>query len=270
VAITLSPKNNPYRVLQIIRGVGYYKDLFYPPPPTDASPGRTRDFLHPTTMYRDFFAAGYFIHRLSNKWELWAPFEEALYNLPSKGYVQSDWEKCKVMMSIRENVLSFAYAIAIALPYQHVPPPASFLKKLPADEAKTVPGQIVEQLSNRLIRPWQLIDQMFLHPRKTVESIHKVLKIETTEQWKAFLAEYGPYWAGYVLCAAILRWTDLAREAKWAAEYDVLWRKSERSWIELSKAVDKVRWVRWSAAENDPGIGVDKLPSSEERQESEL
>ena len=221
-------------------------------------------------MYRDFFAAGYFIHRLSNKWELWAPFEEALYNLPSKGYVQSHWEKCKIMMFIRENVLSFTYAIAIALPYQHVPPPTSLLKQLPAEEAKTVPGQILEQLSNRLIRPWRLIDQMFLHPKKTVNSIQRVLKIETTEEWQAFLVEYGPYWAGYVLCAAILRWTDLAREAKWAAEYDVLWRKSERSWIELSKAVDKVRWVRWSAAENDPGIGVDKLPSSEERQESEL
>ena len=175
---------------------------------------------------------------------MWAPFEEALYNLPSRGYVQLDSDKIKVMMIVRENILSFAYALAVVVPYQHLPPSPSVLEKIPEGEPKTVPGQIIQALSNRFVRPWQLIDQMFLTPQKTLDSIKRVLQIDNTEQWLAFLKDYGPYWAGTVLCACVLRWTDLAREAKWAAEYDVLWKKSEGSWMEVVRAVENVRWQR--------------------------
>jgi hypothetical protein len=85
---------------------------------------------------------------------------------------------------------------------------------------------------------------MFLTPQKTLDSIDRVLQIQNTEQWRAFLNDYGPYWAATVLCACVIRWTDLAREAKWAAEYDLLWQKSERSWMAVVKAVDNVRWMR--------------------------
>jgi hypothetical protein len=228
----------------MIRGTGYYRDLFCPPSPTPTSPVRSREFPNYRTTHRDFFAAAFFINLLSSKWEMWAPFAEALYNLPSRGYVQSDSEKVKVMMVVRENIISFAYALAVVVPYQHLPPPPSVLANIPKHEPKTVPGQIVQALTNRLVRPWQLIDEMFLTPQKTLDSINRLLQIENTEQWRAFLKDYGPYWAGTVLCACVIRWTHLAKDAKWAAEYDVLWKKSERSWMEVVKAVDNVRWKR--------------------------
>jgi len=85
-------------------------------------------------MCHDFLVVGYFIYHLSNRWELWAPFEEALHHLPSKGYLQNDWEKCKVIMFYGRNILSSVYGITIVLPYQYVLPPASLLNNLSVDK----------------------------------------------------------------------------------------------------------------------------------------
>jgi hypothetical protein len=245
IANTLAIKNNPYRVLQFIRATGYYRDLFPVPPGT---PDAATSSL--STLHKDFFAAAYFVNRLSNKWEMWAPFEEALYDLPLKGFREMDPNKPKVMMILRDNILAFAYAIAIVVPYQHHPFPA-----IPSTTEQsvptTVPGYVVQSLGHRLIRPWQLIDHMFCDQQNTSDSVYKVLGIETLDQWEKFLETYGPYWAGYVLCACILRWTELVKEAEWASEYDVLWRKTEASWMRVCQAIDKVRWKRWSKVKED-------------------
>ena len=101
------------------------------------------------------------------------------------------------------------------------------------------------QLGHRLVRRWDLIDQMFDEDEKTVKALEGVLQVDSMEKAVEFKKEYGEFWAGWVLCAAIFRWCEMCNGEISEEGLNEIWNQSRSYWRDVALAVDQIRWDNW-------------------------
>lgn len=173
-----------------------------------------------------------------SEWELWTPFEEALLSLPTSTYRTKNKNHIRDLIILRQNVQTLAYAICIIMPWRNYPDrPAT-------GEAKTFAGSILGAIGQRLVRRWDLIDQMFDEDDKTVRAL-EVADVDSMEKAVEFKKDYGEFWAGWVLCAAIFKWCEMCKGEISEEGLQEIWSQSQSYWRDMASAVDKIRWDNW-------------------------
>ena len=233
LSIMLKPENNPSVLLQLIHNVNYYRDLFSPPRSDTCYP-----LSYPVNDL-DCLSAAYFIHRVSRSFNLWAPFEEALLNLPPKTLRSHNKDNIFDMNDLRENVLRLAYAIAIAMPWRKYPQ-----KPTTNSRARTLAGAVVARLKSRLLNQvvWELIDSFFDKDEETVNALKEALDVDCAEKAKQFKQKYGDYWAAHILCGSIFEWCDRARPTVLESGAEKFWETNCSEWERIAMAVECIRW----------------------------
>ena len=214
----------------------YYNDFFSPPPPIPTPP----TYIPPTipSTKAEYVSTSWFIAKLISEWELWTPFEEALLSLPTSTHRAKNKNRLRDLITLRQNVQMFAYAICIVMPWRKYPDcPAT-------GDVKTFAGSILCAMGHRLVRQWGLIDQMFDEDEKTVRALD-VVQINAKEKAVEFRKEYGEFWASWVLCAAVFQWSELCKGEINEEELNEIWNQSWSHWRDLALAVDKIRWDNW-------------------------
>ena len=201
---------------------------------------------------------------MQREWNLWTPFEEALLDLPSSTDRKKNKRKVRDLITLRENVIKFAYAIALVIPwrkqkYSYAAAEISVLgggnnsEGIIGGKAKTFAGSILEELGSsfvgKFVRAWELIDEMFLEDKRTLISLDKILEVDSSKKAVEFKEFYGKFWAGHVLCGAIFRWCEICemhdgRIGK-EEELEEVWGREEEYFRKIALAVDRVRWDSW-------------------------
>jgi hypothetical protein len=221
----------------------YYRDFFAPPPPIPTP----ITYIPPTlpSHNHDYVTAGFFVGKLIREWDLWTPFEEALLDLPSQTNRSKEKSSIRDLIVLRQNVQTFAYAIAVVMPWRKHP-------QTPVTRpAKTFAGAILTAMGNRFLRPWDLVDSMFDEDDRTYKALEMVLQVDSLEKANIFREIYGQFWAGHVLCAAIFKWCEISMGEVGEEKLQEIWDGNKEYWKSISEAVDRVRWNTWD--EGDTG-----------------
>lgn len=224
----------------MIHDLKYYRDLFVPPRPDPLPP----IYLPPSVRADnvDYVAAGWFVDRLHREWDLWAPFEEALIDLPTLDYAPRRKTNHHALRLLRENVLVYAYCIAAVMPWRKHP--NEYLAPELWDPApKTLAGSILWMMRGKVVKGWDLIDAMFENDARTMTAPGKVLSVLSAKDVADLKTEFGEFWAAHVLCAMIFEWCELCQGKIGGDALETLWKSHEPRWKEISAAVDRVRWI---------------------------
>ena len=111
-------------------------------------------------------------------------------------------------------------------------------------DAKTFAGNILCAIGPRLVRRWDLIDQMFDEDSRTWKAL-EALDVDSMEKAVEFKKEYGEFWAGWVLCAAIFKWCEICKGEIGEEGLNEIWSQTQSYWRDVASAVDRIQWDNW-------------------------
>ena len=223
----------------MIHDLRYYRDLLTLPLSNPVSSTYIPPSLPADTA--DYVAAGWFVDRLSSEWDLWSPFEEALIDLPTLDYRPRDKTNVNALRLLRENVLSFAYCMAVVMPWRKHPQKPAAMEGLEC-HAKTLAGSILWMMKDKLIKGWDIIDGMFDKDDHTVQAVEMILHTTSVKKARGFKEQYGRFWAAHVLCGMMFEWCELCRGQIEEDVLEAIWYQRESHWREVASAVDRARW----------------------------
>ena len=82
---------------------------------------------------------------------------------------------------------------------------------------------------------------MFDEDGKTVKALG-VVDVDSMERAVEFKKEYGEFWAGWVLCAAVFKWCEMCKGEISEEGLNDIWSQNWSYWKDMALAVDQIRW----------------------------
>lgn len=207
----------------------YYRDLIIPPPPAFPPNAYIPPSVSPEAVSTSV-TSSYFIHKLSQTWDLWAPFEQSLLYISSPTMKRANYNTALGLSIVRQNILALVYGITAVMPWLRYP-------DSPSSDARTYAGQILSQMT-RLLKQWKLVDEIFDKPGGATRAVERVLDKDVTA--KQMRKEFGEFWGVWVLTGLMMEWNRFCHGR--ISAMDLLWEASMDRWKAVSEGVDRIFW----------------------------